>query len=122
MVLPARVLKQSEGLIRADCGGLILEAVSEALVGSQVYLCLRPEDLTLSLKESLSKDSARNQFLAVIEQIKSQGPLMRIWLRNQVHLVSLVTRSSSQEMGLSAGLEVFASVKATAIHVIEKSI
>lgn len=121
MVLPAQVVHQSEGLIRADCGGLTLEAVSGAAAGSQVYLCLRPEDLILSTHSPQAQDSARNHFSAVIEQISPQGPFTRIGLKNQVRLVSLVTRSSCQEMGLAPGQPVYASVKATAIHVIEKS-
>lgn len=120
-VIPGKVIDQVEGLIRVDCGGLILEAVSQAAEGSQVYLCLRPEDLTLSIADQASKTSARNRFQATIEQLIPQGPLMRVLLKSSIRLVSLVTRASTQEMGLREGSAVTASFKATAIHVIQKS-
>jgi tungstate transport system ATP-binding protein len=120
MVLPAQVIRQDQGLIRADCGGLVLEAVSQAPTGSPVYCCLRPEDLALSLAGHPTLTSARNSFPATIEKLIPQGPLVRVVLRQSIPLVSLVTRASSQEMGLKEGLTVWVSVKATAVHVIHK--
>lgn len=121
MVIPGKVIDQVEGLIRVDCGGLTMEAVSQAAPGSQVYLCLRPEDLTLAYPIYPSKTSARNRFQATIDQLIPQGPLVRVLLKSPLHLVSLVTRASILELGLKEGLEVSASFKATAIHVIQKS-
>lgn len=121
MVIPGLVIEQVEGLIRVDCSGLTLEAVSQATPGSLVYLCLRPEDLTLSIPTLPSRTSARNSILATIEQLIPQGPLVRVLLKSSIHLVGLVTRASIQEMCLKEGLEVSASFKATAIHVIQKA-
>jgi tungstate transport system ATP-binding protein len=96
----------------------ILEAISDYPAGDEVCACIRPEDITLSLARTST--SARNSFAGQIKRVVATGPLTRIELDCGFPLVALVTRMSAQELGLEPGRQVFASFKATAIHVIRR--
>jgi molybdopterin-binding protein len=88
-------------------------AVSNYKKGA-VKVFLRPEDIILS-KES-QKSSARNTIKAKIENMSNMGPLIRVKMDNE--LVAFVTKQSIENLGLIEGDEVYASFKATAIHVV----
>lgn len=113
-----------EGIVTAtqDCLASIdvkeqtIEGISTCQVGGAVYVCIRPEDITLSLIKSST--SARNVFSGKITSMISSGPLVRVNLDCGFPLVALITRLSADELKLEIGKTVFASFKATAIHVI----
>jgi molybdopterin-binding protein len=118
-ILPGKVLRQQDGLADIECDHLTLQAVTSAPVGAAVYLCLRPEDITLSLPGANPKTSARNTLRGTIEVLVPQGPLVRVTIAGTVRLTALITRASAQEMELSLGQEIQASFKSSAIHVIQ---
>ncbi len=84
--------------------------------GEEVYVCIRPEDITLALSGTSS--SARNSYAGEIKAASFSGPLARVELDCGFPLVALITRISAQEMGLELGKRVYASFKATAAHII----
>jgi molybdopterin-binding protein len=118
-ILPGRVIRQQEGLADIECDQLTLQAVTSTPLGAAVYLCLRPEDVTLALPGANPKTSARNTLRGTIEVLVSQGPLVRVTIVGAVRLTALITRASAQEMALSVGQEIQASFKSSAIHVIQ---
>lgn len=113
-----------EGVVSSNEGGIvsievhdhIIEGISDCQAGEAVHVCIRPEDVTLSFLKSSS--SARNLFSAEITQLASSGPLTRVALDCGFPLVALVTKRSAAELELQAGKKVYASFKATAIHII----
>jgi tungstate transport system ATP-binding protein len=120
-IIPGHILHQSGGLVEVDCGSFSLQAVSPASPGTPVYLCLRPEDITLSLPTgSNPTTSARNALRGSIHLLVTQGPLVRVSIAGPVSLTALITRSSALEMNLSTGQEVISTFKASAIHVIQR--
>jgi molybdopterin-binding protein len=120
-IIPGRVVQQSNGLVEVDCGAFHLQAISPALPGTRVYLCLRPEDITLSLPAAAGTlSSARNVLPGTIQLLVVQGPLVRVNIRGRVPLTALITRNSSQEMDLQVGKEIISTFKASAIHVIHQ--
>lgn len=120
-LIPGCIVQQTDGLVTVDCGPFQLQAVSPAQVNSQVFLCLRPEDITLALPdEARPHTSARNSLRCRIQQLVAQGPLVRVSLAGPVPLTALVTRSSAQEMNFHLDQELAATFKASAVHVIHR--
>jgi molybdopterin-binding protein len=108
------------GQVTVAADGLTLEAVGDVQVGAQVYFCLRPEDITLSISATAAPSSARNHLNGHITQMTPSGPLVRVVVDCGLPLVALITRSSASEMNLMEGFPVTAIFKATAVHLIHR--
>jgi len=117
-ILPGRVTSSKYGLVQVALDGALAEALGQAPAGRAVYLCLRPEDITLYPAGAAPVSSARNRLNGRITRLTPQGPLVRAVIDCGFPVVALVTRASSQEMGLEPGQEVAASFKASAAHLI----
>ena len=117
-ILGGVVISRDGDLVTIEVSGGIVEAISDYGVGEQVHILIRPEEITLMLSRDTS--SARNVFQGRIVRITSMGPLVRIEVDCQFPLLGVVTARSAEEMGLTAGREVYASFKATALHVIKR--
>jgi len=96
-----------------------VEAVGTYGVGDRVLLCIRPENVTLSLPGG-SGTAARNVFPGVVSKVTPQGAIHRVVVDCGVLLSALVTTHSVVELGLVPGRPIVASVKATAIHAIRR--
>jgi molybdate/tungstate transport system ATP-binding protein len=110
------------GVIRSNEQGIaeinvdsstVVYAVSEFRDGA-VKAFVRPENIILSTH--MDQSSARNVVKGQIERIHEVGPLVRVRLDNG--LVALITRQARDELSLQLGGEVFATFKATAVHVV----
>ncbi len=122
-VISGRVATSKEGMLEVEVPGYKLQAVGEASLGSQVFVCLRPEDITLQLRDErgMGASSARNHLEGqVVRCVPQGGALVRVVVDCGFPVVALVTRLSSQELGLEAGAPVTASFKASAIHLITR--
>jgi len=117
-IMPGVVTANNEGIVTVNTGRNTVEAVSDWPTGKEVYACIRPEDITLAL--SSSRSSARNSFWAKIGLVTTVGPLARVEMDCGFRLVALVTRTSSEELDLRAGREVYAIFKATRVHIMER--
>lgn len=117
-VVPGRVLAQHEGTVSIDVGGVTLEAVEPLPEGSDVLVCLRPEDVTLIAPTQAGQSSARNRVAGRVTRLAPAGAQVRVTLDCGFPLVALITRRSAQELHLAPGEEVIASFKAGAIHLI----
>jgi len=115
-ILKGVVSQNENGITYVDVEGKIIEGVSSFQAGERVYVCIKPEDITLSL--SKSRTSARNLFPARINLMSFSGPLVEVELRCPFPLLALITRRSAEEMQLRVGQKVYASFKATAVHII----
>lgn len=120
-VVTGRVVGQDEGTITVDVGGVVLESVGPSVEGSEVLVCLRPEDVTLWPLQMSGRSSARNHLPGRVTKLAPAGAQVRVTLDCGFPLVALVTRRSAQELGLAPGQEVVASFKASAIHLIQRA-
>jgi tungstate transport system ATP-binding protein len=112
------IASAAEGIVDIKVDGNAIEAVSSLGVGGEVYACIRPEEITLAkVKEPTS---ARNIFNGEITRIVLFGPLARIELDCGFPLVALITKRSAEEMSLQTGNRLYASFKATGVHVIKR--
>jgi tungstate transport system ATP-binding protein len=117
-MLGGAIASNTEGIVDIKIDGAVVEAISNIGVGEQVYACVRPEEITLArTKESTS---ARNTFNGEITRIVLFGPLARIELDCGFPLVALITKRSAEEMNLQTGNRIYASFKATGVHVIKR--
>jgi len=122
-VLPGKVISTRDQLVTMSVAGLPVYAVGQAQRGQQVLVCLRPEDITLWRDGLLPSSSARNQLTGIVDRLAPSGPLVRVELlltggTEPVSLVALITRPSVEEMHLAPGVEVIATFKASAVHLI----
>ncbi|MBI3401088.1 MAG: ABC transporter ATP-binding protein [Acidobacteria bacterium] len=126
-VLPARVLTASGGLLDVVVGAtggrdVVLQvAERDALApGTEVYACIRAEDVTLGMQLS-THASARNHLEARVVSINAEGPVDRVSLDCGFPLDALITRRSREELNLTAGSQVTAAIKATNVHLVARS-
>jgi tungstate transport system ATP-binding protein len=113
------VMASNDGeLAVIDINGTMIETVTDAAVGEEVSIGIRPENITLALTKISS--SARNSLAGEVSWVGSAGPLRRIGLDCGFPLVVLVTKRSAEELGLTKGKPVYATFKATSLHVIRR--
>ncbi|GFP43644.1 molybdate/tungstate transport system ATP-binding protein [Candidatus Hakubella thermalkaliphila] len=95
--------------------------MSSCQVGDEVLVFLRPEDITVTLPgDGGVRSSARNIFPGRIEKITHLGYLVKLHLDCGFSLRALITRVSATELGLTEGMGIMASFKATAVHVVRR--
>jgi len=116
-IIDGVIVASEKGLVAIDIGSKVIEAVSDYATGEEVCVCVRPEDITLALSKVSS--SARNSFEGEITLVASMGPLTRVEIGCGFPLVVLVTKRSAEEMGLAKGKKVYATFKATGVHIIK---
>jgi molybdopterin-binding protein len=120
-MVPGRVRSLEDGLAAVDAAGLRVEVASAIEPGSEVLICLRPEDVVLTPAESPpGPSSARNRLPAVVRRTVNAGFQVRVELDAGFPLVALITKQSLEELSLGPGSLVAASFKATAAHLIPR--
>jgi molybdopterin-binding protein len=121
-VAPAAVLEVSDGLAVLEVGRSQVEAaVGPGFFFAHALVCLRPEDVILSLSGREAPSSARNHLHGNIARITATGGEVRVEVDCGFRLVASITRRSLEEMALRVGLPVVASFKATAVHLIPRA-
>jgi tungstate transport system ATP-binding protein len=115
-LLKGDIVRNESGIAVMDVNGREIEAVSDLPAGSAVEIYIRPEDVVLSLLASAG--SARNNLRCTIRSLVANGPLCTVVADCGFPLEALVTGRSAIEMGLSQGLEAYASFKASAVRVL----
>ena len=117
-ILEGTIVTNDDGIATVNVDSGVIQAISSYPVGKEVYACIRPEDVTLAL--SSNKSSARNCFQASITRVTLIGPLSRVEVDCGSRLVALVTKVSAEELNLQAGGEVYATFKATGVHIMTR--
>jgi tungstate transport system ATP-binding protein len=117
-IIEGIIVANNEGIATVNINGNAIQAVSGYPAGKEVYACIRPEDITLAL--SSTQSSARNSFQAEVTQVTYLGPLSRVEINCGFRLIALVTKISAEDLNLQAGKEVYATFKATGVHIMER--
>ena len=112
------IVSSQDRVATIDIGGNVIEAISDYAIGEEVCACVRPEDITLALSRVSS--SARNSFIGEITRVVSLGPLSRIEIDCGFPLIALVTKRSAEELNLARTKKVYATFKATGVHVVRR--
>jgi molybdate transport system ATP-binding protein len=118
-VIPGRIAHAADGLVTVEANGVKLLAVSQDVVGSDVFVCIRAEDVVLEPVGS-GATSARNHVPAIVQDVVSMGALVRVDLESGFPLSAIVTRSALEDLHLAPGVKVVAAIKAGAVHLISR--
>ncbi len=122
-ILPATVFDTAEGLARLRIDGgaseTLIEAVTPAVPGSVVTVCVRPEEVAIDSMTPRATGSRRNHLAGKVIGVTILGPTARITVDCGFPLAALITRRSLDELALAPGVPVIAGFKATAVHVIQ---
>lgn len=116
-ILDGTVTANEDGLATVDVDGLAFEAVTEAVPGEEVSLCIRADDVVITVGES-HLSSARNIMAGTVVSVAENGPIAEVKVDAGAPLTAVLTRRSVRDLALAPGTSVTLSVKATAIHVI----
>jgi tungstate transport system ATP-binding protein len=116
-ILEGTIISHQDKVVEIKVNDRVIEAISGFPEGKMVDACIRPEDVVISLARIST--SARNCFEGRITSMISELPLVRVSLDCGFPLTALITRMSADNLELQIGKTVYASFKATAIHVIE---
>jgi molybdate transport system ATP-binding protein len=116
-VAPGRVRSVESGLATVTVGRAEVAAVAPPGMPADVFVCVRGEDVLLVVGE-VGATSARNRFKGTVRAVGADGPLVQVQLDCGFPLTALVTRPAAAELGLRAGAEVTALVKATAVQLV----
>ncbi|MCX5854900.1 MAG: ABC transporter ATP-binding protein [Deltaproteobacteria bacterium] len=119
-VFSGHVTKTYDGTFITSVSDREVEAVGAVSMGDRVVCFIRPENVILSRNPSEEMTSARNIFPGIIVKIIPMGLFHKIQLDCGFSLVAYVTHQSLENMSLKEKDHVFASFKATAVHVIRK--
>jgi tungstate transport system ATP-binding protein len=117
-VLTGTVVYAADGLITVILAERRIEFPGAATAGDIATICIRPEHVTLDISDPSGETSARNVFAAVIRKIAPTGMFQKIHLDCGFPLVAYLTNQSVGTLRLEEGKQVFASFKATAVHLI----
>jgi molybdate transport system ATP-binding protein len=122
------VVADSDGeLVHVAVGDLRLTALSTQQPaelhrpGDQVLVCIRAEDVALELPGSNgSHRSPRNQLPGRVTGVTAEGALVRVEVAAGFRLTAYITRPALEELALSVGSAVVASIKSPAVHLITR--
>jgi tungstate transport system ATP-binding protein len=119
-ILEGEVKNCSDGNMIVLVHGKEIEAIGDCSMGQKVYCCLRPENIIIS-SQTQGKISTRNIFQARVSKIIRQGFFNKLILDCGFPLVAYITIPSCEDLNINPGASVFASFKATSVHIIRKS-
>lgn len=119
-ILNGNVTGLGEGTITVSVSGTGVEAAGSARMGEPVAICIRPENVTLSIDSGKTMTSARNTFSGFVKEVTSLGPYFKVLVDCGFPLTAFVTKTSMENLSLKEGQPVTASFKATATHVVKK--
>jgi len=117
-ILKGIIADKDGSLVNIKVNDSTIQAVSDCEIGESVYALIRPEDITFT--QAKDRSSARNVFRGKITRIGSLGPLIRIEVDCGFDVLGVITKMSAEELDLDIGKKVYASFKATAVHVIRR--
>ena len=103
-IIPGRVRGVSGDLAAVDVGDTVIETASDLKAGSDVLVCLRPEDVVIGDGAAAAAPmSARNHLRATVSRVRSSGPYVRVELDAGFPLVALITKQSLEDLSLAPG-------------------
>jgi molybdate transport system ATP-binding protein len=118
-VAQGSIVEVREELATVQVGAVSLTAIATPELDSDVFVCIRAEDVTLELAGSV-ETSARNHLQGTVKAITSLGALAQVTILCGFPLTAVITRSALNELGLTLGTTVTARFKAGSVHLIPR--
>lgn len=117
-VLSGKTISDCEGIITVMVADQCIELPGSSTPGEEVVFCIRPEHITITTFDPGNATSARNVFPAAIGKIIPMGVYHKLCMDCGFPLVAYLTYQSLGTLHLEEGKRVYASFKATAVHLI----
>ncbi len=117
-ILPGKVISKQDNLCAVEAGGKELMVVSDCEAGDSVYVCVRPEEVSVSL--GADAGGRRNNFKSKVVSVAPWGLEYKVELDCGFKLQAAVTKQLVEGLALKAGGGAYASFKATAVHLIKR--
>lgn len=111
----------AENILSGQCTGGVIKVAPGVDIHAispeqgKVNLTIRPEDIIISHQPLTS--SAQNSLPGTVLQMYNLGPLVKLTIDSGVTLTVLLSKQSVEEMALRPGQKVWATFKASAVHV-----
>lgn len=93
----------------------------QSSIGDEVLVCIRAEDVSLSVGGEDAISSQRNRLAARVTSIANEGPLVRVDMNAGFGLSSYITRPALEDLHLEPGSTVTASFKGQSVHLISRA-
>lgn len=107
---------QNEGLTTIKSKNISIYSSKPA--DGEVFISIRPEDITLSLKKV--NTSALNKLEGIVQNIVSKGPLIHLNVKiGQEIFIVYMTRKSFLDMNINIGKKLWLEFKASAVHIFQ---
>lgn len=119
-ILAGKVIESSNGCVVVNVNSEKFYALGDNAPGDPVFLCIRPEDITLYPKDSRQLSSARNKFPGIVKSIFTRGPIAQVNLDCGIPIMALITKTSLDDLEVREGTQLMASFKASAAHLIDR--
>jgi len=116
-----QVSERSAEVLKLRVGTAELYAVDPHEGQTEYFVCIRGENVTLETGRA-GLSSARNNLSGRVKEISPTGSLMKVTVDVGFEIVALVTRQAVSDMSLVPGSEVSVVFKASAVHLIPRSI
>ncbi|MDN5339474.1 MAG: tungstate transport system ATP-binding protein [Euryarchaeota archaeon] len=117
-IIPGRVVAQREGFTVVEAKGKeILSATPPP--SDEVEMIVRGEDISLHRREP-GHDEAENVFPATVTAIDPTAPFVNVTIHCGCDIVALVTARRAEALDLREGMEVWVSLQAKAVHLIQR--
>ncbi len=121
---PSTIVAVDDGVATVDLGGATVRASlpeePPVAAGGTVLACIRAEDVAIQLERTDAISSQRNQLTAVVREVTSEGPLVRVDMDAGFPLASYITRPALEDLDIRVGSAVVAVFKAQAVHLIPR--
>jgi tungstate transport system ATP-binding protein len=119
-IFHGKVTTNEDGLATISVGNVSLDATSDISPGSDALALFRPEEVSIATTQPL-QTSPRNQMRATIREAVQLGAITKIYLESELPLVAAVTSPTFRDLELRPGSIVWASFKATSVHVVRRT-
>ncbi|HEY2838846.1 MAG TPA: ABC transporter ATP-binding protein [Pirellulales bacterium] len=116
-IVAGRIVGRQDGVAQIAVNAAILWAAASDHSTDRVLVCIRGEDVVLN-RSAENAGSIRNRLRGKVVSISLEGALARVTVDCGLMLAATITRPACEELELRAGAEVYALIKATAIHVV----
>lgn len=117
-LLSGKVVAREGGVMTVSLADQLVEFPGMAALGDEALFCIRPEHITITTTDPGGATSARNIFPMTISKVIPMGAYHKLYLKGGFQLVAYLTSQSLGTLHLGEGKQVFASFKATAVHLI----
>lgn len=119
-IFTGTVNEADNGLFSVSVAGHTMEIMGDGALQESVVVCIRPEHVAISLANPGDMTSTRNVFPCTVSKIVQLGLFTKVYLDCGFSLVASITNQSLEILALQPGTPLFASFKATAVHVFRK--